>query len=521
MSVNEPLLTIRGLSKTFTGQRALIDVDLDVRGGEVHGLCGQNGSGKSTVIKILSGYHEPDIGATLRFMGYDLSLRHEASLARHRMKFIHQDLGLVNSLNTAENLALSQSIAGRILAPVRQKASYQSAFAQLAELGMSFDVRAPVGTLKPVERTMVAIVRAIQGWEDGGGLLVLDEPTVSLPIVEVNVLFEVVRRLRDRGAAVLYVSHRLEEFFELSDRLSVLRDGRRVLTRTTSELSRADVADAIVGRKLPNPHTRSRQKHQDVVLSVRGLRADEIADVSFDVTAGEILGVTGLVGSGVDRLPDVLFGAFPLAGGSVAINGNPIRLLTPSTATAAGMAYVPADRGTRGAIMNHSIRENMTLAELRSLTGRLKYISRRREVDDATSWARRVELQGLDLERLMTSLSGGNQQKVVIARALRTLPKVLILHEPVQGVDIGAKAAIYSLIEGAANLGMAVLTVSTDTEDLARLADRVLILNGGRCTGELTGSDLSPKVLTRRILLGSSVLALVHNDESEVLGRLH
>jgi ribose transport system ATP-binding protein len=465
-------------------------VDLDIRPGEVHALCGQNGSGKSTLIKVLSGFHKADPGAVIELPG------------DQELNFIHQDLGLVDALTVSENLALSERRRGRrSLAPVRKGPERARARALFRQLGADIDVRAEVGQLRAAERTMVALARAIQGWEGHGhGVLVLDEPTVALPPSEVRRLFTVVRQIRDQGAGVLFVSHRTEEVLELADQISVLRDGKLVATGARADWSAENLVKEIVGKELGDPPARAGDEGT-VRLAVRGLRAAGVRDVSLDLRAGEILGIGGLVGSGMEDLPAALFGAVAIEAGTITVDDRPLptRGHSPRAAMRRGFAFVPSDRGIQGIVLEHTIRENITLPALAPVRGRYG-LSRSRERRDAAQWARNVELQGADLERPLMNLSGGNQQKVVIARWLRTSPRILLLHEPTQGVDVGAKAAIYALLARAAADGAAVLMVSTDSGDFEQIAHRVLLLEGGRVAEELTGADITQHQVNLRLL---------------------
>jgi ribose transport system ATP-binding protein len=424
----------------------LTNVELDVRAGEVHALCGQNGSGKSTLIKILSGFHKPDRGAEISFLGVSLTQStHDAGRARAGMHFIHQELGLIDSLDASENLALASERPS--LAPLRRATAHRAAHRRLLELGIDVDVRAPVGRLRRVERAMIAMARALgdSNQEDAVRLLVLDEPTVSLPRPEIERLFDSIRRVRDRGASVLYVSHNLEEVFEIADRISVLRDGQLVRTSRADELSHDALVQAMVGQALDAGALRHTVERTHPVLSVSGIAGGALRGLSFEVREGEILGVTGLVGSGMEDVPESVFGARPITEGEVAVAGRPVVPLRPVAALTAGMALVPTERLQKGCIPSSAIRENMTLPSLWSVRGRVG-INRARERQEVAEWASRVELQRGSLERPIATLSGGNQQKVVIASRVRMRPKVLLLHEPTQGVDIGAKAAIYRLI---------------------------------------------------------------------------
>jgi ribose transport system ATP-binding protein len=487
--MQQEIVSVHNLTKTFPGQRAVDDVTLSILGGEVHVLCGQNGSGKSTLIKVLSGYHEPDPGSRIMLLGNEIRpWRGEGS---HRMHFIHQDLGLVNSLDAVENLALGHGYGVHGLMPVRWKAQRRAARLLLRQLGLEVDVRRPVGELPALERTMIAVARSLRGWSDDVGLLVLDEPTVSMSKVEVDRLFTAIAEVRRRGAGVLYVSHRLEEVFAIGDRVSVLREGRLVLASRVADTTHDELVTAIAGRAVEQVTLGAHVSTRRIALSVQDLVGTNLDGISLDVHEGEIVGVTGLAGSGVDDLAEALFGAAPIDRGSITYNGRTYRSLTPRKARETGMALLPANRPVKGCIPAFSLRENMTLPRLRPLLTRSFRISRRRERRDVLSWMERVELRPPDPERPLASFSGGNQQKAVIARWLRLQPDVLVLHEPTQGVDVGAKVAIHKLLGEAAEGGAAILACSCDVVDLTKMCQRIVVLANGRIVADFSDDDIT------------------------------
>ena len=476
-----PLVSVRGLGKTFAGQVALAGVDLDVRAGEVHAVVGANGSGKSTLIKILAGYHHPDPGGTVELGAADGGCT---------LGFVHQDLALVETLSASENITLGRPAAMR-WARIDTRSERERAKTLVARLGRQVDLTAPVGELQAVERTLVAMARALDGLGDAS-VLVLDEPTATLPGPEVGRLFAAIRHLKSRGGGVLYVSHRLDEVFEIADRVTVLRDGERVATEPTSELNHDRLIEMMLGHPLePEAKHRPGEPAATAALEVRSLSGGTIADFSVSVRAGEIVGVTGLIGSGREDVAEALVGFRPGTTGSVRINGRELLPRTPRAAIDAGLALVPADRARHGAFLELSVAENITLPRLARLVRALR-IQRRREREEALSWIDRVGLVPRQTAQPMGTLSGGNQQKAVLARWLRARPSVLVLDEPTQGVDVGAKEAIHQLLNQAACEGLALLLLSAEIdEELVELCDRVLVMRGGRVAAELSGSDLS------------------------------
>jgi ribose transport system ATP-binding protein len=494
--VQGAVLSMENVSKTFPGQVALRNVSLSVAPGRVHALLGQNGSGKSTLIKILAGYHRADPGGRAMLLGSDLDLTGTPNV--HRVHVMHQDLGLVGSLNSVENLALGRGFHTTRTGRVRWKDELQSARKLLGSLDAQFDPRTPVALLSPSERALVALARALQEWDEEGGLLILDEPTAAMTKPEVAQLFSAVRRLADRGAGVIFVSHRLDEVFQIADDFTVLRDGRVMGSGAVADLDHDRLIELIVGRELAQLEHVAHEFDSDSVLEVRNLWGNRLECFDLTVKKGEVVGIAGLVGSGRDELAMLLFGANERASGSVAIAGNEVPS-DPQRSIEMGMALVPSERKRYGSIGSHSISANITLARLRPLflRGRL---SRRRERADVVDWVARVGLQPAVPDRAFETLSGGNQQKGVIARWLRTAPKVLILDEPTQGVDVGAKSLIYELLADAAAEGLAVVVCSSETEELAAVCDRVIVLSNGRISAELHGSALSPETIAEHVL---------------------
>ncbi|MEQ8718003.1 MAG: sugar ABC transporter ATP-binding protein [Acidimicrobiales bacterium] len=493
-----PVLEVGSLSKTFPGQVALSAANLTAYAGEVHALVGQNGSGKSTFIKILAGYHRPDPGAVVKIRGHEVDLESLGDEDRRHLHVMHQDLGLVPTMSIIENLALGRGFHTAVGGRIAWRAEARRARQLLAEFGVDIDPRRPVSTLAAAEKAIVALVRALQDWEEGDwGILVLDEPTASLPRPEVERLFAAVRTVAERGAAVIFVSHRLEEVFEIADRVTVLRDGVVVGHAMADELDHDSLVELIVGRAVESLYSRPSTAPGEAVLTVRDLWGEETEGVDFDVRKGEILGIAGLVGSGRDEIPSLLVGGSRRARGSVQIDGDTVDG-EPRIALVSGMSLVPADRKTLATIPSHTIRENISLPRLGPL-GRF-WLSTRTERAEARAWIDRFELRPPDPDRPLSSLSGGNQQKAVLAKILRTNPAVMVLDEPTQGVDVGAKAAIYDILATTASDGTAIVLASSDAEELANVCDRVLITRNGRVAAELSGDDLNHDRIAREIL---------------------
>jgi ribose transport system ATP-binding protein len=484
-------LRIEHLSKTFPGQAALIDVDVTVAAGEVHALVGQNGSGKSTLVKVLAGYHQPDPGGSAWVNGEPLALGDAQAAALAGIRFVHQDLGLVGSISTVENLALTNGYATGVGRRIQWKDQVRRAREAMAALGLGdLDVRAPVASLPPSQKTAVAIARSLVGWENGASLLVLDEPTATLPGTDVERLFEVIHRLKAKGLSILYISHHLDEVFELADRVTVLRDAQRVDTVPVAGLDHSSLIELIVGRQIANASASEATATGAPILKLRGLVGGNVHGVDLDVRPGEIVGIAGITGSGREHVLGLVAGQLPSESGDVFVNDQSLANYDPRSSMAAGVAYVPADRSVRGTVGPMNVRENLSLCDLSPhfAGGRLR---RKRETTETNWWIERLSIKTSSTETLIGSLSGGNQQKVMFGKALRLNPKLLLLDEPTQGIDVGAKDQIHALVDAASNDGVATLVASTDTDELVRLCHRVIVLINGQVAATLTGDDIT------------------------------
>jgi len=491
-----PLLRVEGMSKTFPGLKALDDVSLEVHPGEVVAVLGHNGSGKSTLVKILAGVYQADPNSVVEVRNAEGQLVSSPS-AREELHFIHQDLGLADILSTVENLGLGRTLRGWGLAPVRGAAERRHAKELISRFGASFDVTVPVGRLSPAQRAIVAIARALDGWSRPDNVLVLDEPTTALHGDEVEMLFQAVRRVAASGAGVVFISHRLDEVLELADRVVVLRDGRVVAEEPTTRLDHEAIVTLIAGREVAGVNAADDSGPGEPVLSVAGLSGEEVADFSLTLCAGEIVGVGGILGSGREQLGPMLFGSSHRSGGRVEVGGEELVSGDTAAAIEAGMGYVPADRRRAGAVMEMSVRENLTLPAMSSFRRKFGRLDRPAERAETRTWMHTVGLRPPSPEQALKLFSGGNQQKIVLAKWLRVQPQVLLLDDPTQGVDVGAKAAIYELILTAKRQGTGVLLCSSDTKELVALCDRVLVLKEGRVVSEVPRDELSEARLVR------------------------
>ncbi len=484
------------MSKTFPGLKALDAVSLAVHAGEVVAVLGHNGSGKSTLVKILAGVYQADPGAVVEIRDAEGNLVNGSS-ARNELHFIHQDLGLADILNTVENLGLGRPTRGRGLAPVRGAAERRHAVELISRFGAAIDVTIPVGRLSPAQRAIVAIARAMDGWARSDNVLILDEPTTALHGDEVQILFEAVRRIASSGAGVVFISHRLDEVLALADRVVVLRDGRVVAEEPTSRLDHDTMVTLIAGREVADTSGADRTESGAPVLTVTKVSGAGLTDFSLTLRAGEIVGVGGILGSGREQVGPLLFGAAHRSAGRVEVDGDELPADDTVAAIECGMAYVPADRRRGGAVMDMNVRENLTLPLMRPLRRRFGRLDGRAERIETRSWMQTVGLRPPNPEQPLKLFSGGNQQKIVLAKWLRVRPRVLLLDEPTQGVDVGAKAAIYELILAARHGGTGVLVCSSDTKELVSLCDRVLVLKDGKVVSEVTREFLTEERLVR------------------------
>jgi ribose transport system ATP-binding protein len=484
-------LALRGVSKLFAGQRALDAVDLTVRAGETHALVGANGSGKSTLIKILAGFHEPEPGAAIAVNGEPLAPGSSAASHAAGLRFIHQDLGLIGSLSIAENLELGGEYPGGWW--LSDRAEREAAERVLGAYAIEADPGALLESLRPTQQTLLAIARAVESGLGDAGVLVLDEPTASLPPEEVQHLHSLLARLKSRGVTIVYVTHRLGEVFEIAERVTVLRDGRRVATEPVGELDHERLVELILGARLEPVEPGAGRVRDRSALTVSGLAGGAVRSASFDVGAGEIVGLTGLMGSGYEEVLGLVFGARRREAGSVVLDGTALDGYSPGASIAAGLAFAPAERRRYGAMVDWPLRENLTLPRIPS-AGPLRWLSDRDEAREARGWLERLAVEPADPEQRFMALSGGNQQRLVLARWLRCGARALLLDEPTLGVDAGAKRAIYGELRAAAEAGAAVVVSSSDTEELWELCDRVLVMGAGTIESELTGASTPDEI---------------------------
>ena len=478
-AATSPRAELRGISKRFAATQALDSVSLGLLPGEVHALVGENGAGKSTLVKILAGVYQPDSG-TILLDGEPTQIHGPAHARSLGIAVVHQEPRLFPDLTVAENVFIGHAPAGPF-GTIDWGGTRRAAQALFRELDVRFDVGAPVRGLSMADQQLIEIAKSLSV---DARVLILDEPTASLSAHEVERLFTIVRRLRDRGVAILFVSHRLDEVFALCDRATVFRDGKHVITTPTIELTTADLVRHMVGRAVllfPKVET----PIGDVLLEVSGLtRVGAFRDVGFTVRSGEIVGFAGLVGAGRTEVARVLFGIDQRDGGEVRLGGRPVDFPSPSAAMHAGIAYLPEDRHQEGLVLDFTIAQNVTLPILPRLFPRL-LIRASRERQVAHEYTEQFNVRMVGVDQLVGALSGGNQQKVVLAKWLASRPSILILDEPTRGIDIGAKVEVHRIISELAASGLGIILISSDLPEVLAMSDRILVLHEGRLTAEI------------------------------------
>jgi ribose transport system ATP-binding protein len=502
--VSDALLEMRDIRKSFGATRALSGVSISVSAGEVLALLGENGAGKSTLINILGGIVQPDSGSIV-INGEEVGAFQDVRAARRAgIAVIHQEIVLVPHLSVAENIFLGREPTTRTGLTDRRLIDVKAREA-IAALELELDAAQPVGELSTAQQQMVEIVKAVS---QDARILVMDEPTSSLSLPEVERLFAIVRRLKQSGVAVIYISHRLDEIFGISDRVTVIRDGAHIGTKPTAETDQQELVRMMVGRNLSAFYNRSFGAGGETLLDVEGLSKDGLfEDVSFSVHKGEVLGFSGLVGAGRSEIMTALFGAARFDRGTVRLDGRAVRFRSTEEAIAHGLAMVPEDRKRSGLVLSNSVGFNLTLAATRSL-GRGPFIDFRKRDKLIEELIARLGIKTGSPAQPVRSLSGGNQQKVVVAKWLATEPKVLILDEPTRGVDVGAKHEIYSIIDGLAKGGMGVILVSSELEEILNLCDRVCVVREGRIVKTLERGALSQETIMQYSAAGERVTVL-------------
>ncbi|WP_201865167.1 sugar ABC transporter ATP-binding protein [Microvirga soli] len=504
MTGSTPILEMKDISKTFPGVKALTNVTLTVYPGEIHALMGENGAGKSTLMKILSGAYQADPGGEIRIMGQHITIDGPLAARQHGISIIYQELSLAPNLTVAENMLLGREHKS---GPMVDRRSMEKACQDvLGRLGVHFRATTKVSELSMAERQLVEIARALIA---NSRILVMDEPTTSLSSRETEAMFALVRQLKAEGLAIIYISHRMAEIYELADRVSVLRDGSYVGTLAGDEISAERLVQMMVGRDLSSFYKKEHDAHQSrgpVMFAVRNMGDGvRVHDCSFDLHEGEVLGIAGLVGAGRTELARLIYGADPRTSGEVFLQGKHLLIHRPEDAINSGVVYLTEDRKHLGLFLDLTVRENVNVSVLgrdARVGGVLNLRSAKKRAAAAIkALAIRVAGDGV----LVGSLSGGNQQKVLLSRLLETKPKVLILDEPTRGVDIGAKSEIYRLIDELAKRSVGIIVISSELPEVVGICDRVLVMREGRIEGEVGGAGHPPVTQENIISIATGV----------------
>jgi ABC-type sugar transport system, ATPase component len=485
--MSEYLLEMTGVCKAFSGVRALDNVSFQVRPGKVMCLAGENGCGKSTLVKIISGVYTRDEGEVL-FDGKQIVKITPAEATKLGIQVIYQDMSIFPNLTVMENLAINSEItAGRKL--VNRKRWETTAKEALSKIGYRIDLYAKMGELSVADKQLVAICRALLF---DAKLIIMDEPTTALTKKEVDALFKTVRKLRDSGIAIMFISHKTEEIFEISDDVCIMRNGKNVYSGQTSQLTPRSFTYYMTGRELSEDHFIAKNISREPVLKVENLSLkNKFNKVSFDLRKGEILGITGLLGSGRTELALSLFGLEHPNEGQIILNGKPVRISSPILAQKLKIGYVPEDRLTEGLCLQQSIADNITLASLKRLSNTFGLLKQHNIIEDAVIWKDKFSIATDDVNKYASTLSGGNQQKIVLSKWLSNDLDVLILNGPTVGVDVGAKQDIHALVHQLANEGLAVIIISDDLSEVVLNCSRVVVMKEGKIVGEMTGDKIS------------------------------
>ncbi len=484
-----PLLEARGISKRFGGIQALDAVDLTLRAGEVMALAGENGAGKSTLIKILAGAYQGDAGEIF-IDGQPVEIHSPDESERLGISVIYQEFNLTPNQTVAENVFLRDpqrrsGLLGR-LNLIDQGARRKATRALLEQVGSSIDPDQKVSELTVAHQQMTEIAKALAM---DARILIMDEPTSTLPDAEVEILFDIIRQLRARGIAVVFVSHRIEETRQIADRVTVLRDGQFVGEESVADVSDQQIIRMMVGRVVDTLYPKTEAKPSETVLSVRGLtRKGVLKDVSFDVRRGEVLGLAGLVGAGRTEIARCIFGADRFEQGTITLDGEPVTIRSPQDAVRLGIGYVPEDRKRQGLFLEMSVRDNIAMSVAHQMT-RGGFVDRSAVTDVAAAFRDRLSVRPPQLDLAVSRLSGGNQQKVALAKWLALRPKVLILDEPTRGIDVGAKAEVHALIDELAHEGMGIILISSELPEVLNMSDRIIVVAEGELVGELSRQE--------------------------------
>ncbi len=483
------ILSLSNITKEFPGVLALNDVSFDIKRGEVHALLGENGAGKSTLMKILSGVYMPN-GGKIIYEGKEVSFSNPKDAQNLGITIIHQEFSLIPYLNATENIFLGRELTKKNKL-VDKQLMKEEAKKLLKRLNVELNLDIPVALLSVADQQFIEIAKAISV---NAKVLILDEPTATLTPKEVDNLFTLIKNLKQAGVTMIYISHHLEEIFQIADQMTCLRDGEWVATEPVENLTKEDIIKMMVGRDVSNTYPARKTDIQDVILKVKKLKRDEIVkDVSFELKKGEILGIAGLVGSGRTETVRALIGADKTDANEVFLMGEKVKLKNPHHALRHGIGLIPENRKTQGLVLGMSVKQNISLAGLRKLLKMKRFIDKKKEKDAADKQVKDLKIKTPGIEQVVRNLSGGNQQKVVLGKWLNTDCKVLIFDEPTRGIDVGAKAEIYELMRQLTENGISIIMISSELPEILGMSDRIMVMHKGKIAAELLGEEAIPE----------------------------
>lgn len=496
--LDNTFLEISNVSKTFPGVKALSNVKFDIRYGEVHSLVGENGAGKSTLIKILSGFQQPDIGAKILIDGKETKLNSVMDAIKKGISVVYQDFSLFANLTVAENIGINEIIEKRNFF-INWKKLEKNARKALKFIGSDINPLEVVENLSVAKKQMVAIASAVA---QDSRMIILDEPTSALSKGEVEHLYEIIDILKKKNMAIMFVSHKMDELFKVSDRFTIFRDGQYVDTLNKDEVNESKLVSLMVGRNVEIKKYAKLEQNKEIVLKVENLsKSGNIKNVSFELHKGEVIGITGLVGAGRSELAQIIFGIMQPDSGNIFINGVKTKIDSPNEALKNGIAYIPESRQTQGLILPKTIESNITLPVLERYKNKFGIIDNKKQRDSVDKWINMLDVRPNNPEMLASQLSGGNQQKVVLAKWISTGANILIIDEPTNGVDIGAKSEIHQIIRKLANEGTSIIVISSELPEILSVSDRILVMRRGTINGEFINDSISQEDIMHKAVV--------------------
>lgn len=494
MSSKKPMLKMEGVSKVFPGVKALDNVDITAYGGEVTALMGENGAGKSTLMKILSGVYKKD-GGRIFIEGQEADIKGIRSAEEYGVTIIHQELSLLNNLTVAENIFLGNEKYDKVSRKINEKLLNERSKMFLEQIGCNIKPDELVADINVGEKQMIEIAKALT---KNARIIIMDEPTTALTDVETKKLFEVIENLKKKGIAVIYISHRMEEIFAICDRVEVLRDGKYAGNALIKDIDNDDLIAMMVGRKIEDQFPYKEVKKGDNFLEVADLSAKEgVKNASFNVKSGEILGIAGLMGSGRTELAKTIFGEYKKINGCVKVKGKEVNIKCISDAISNGICYLSEDRKKEGCVLGLSIKDNMSICNIGKYENKFKSIDSKKEIEDVDYYIKKIKIKTPNRDQLIGKLSGGNQQKVILAKWLMLSPEILIVDEPTRGIDVGAKKEIYELLNELKSNGKAIIVISSDLPEVLGISDRIMVMSEGKISGELSREEASQEAIMK------------------------